>query len=255
MPTVTIYGDKYTCAVAQKGSDFIRLLDDNGDVVFFADGIKSFSNIVLSGGAWSTPRAVVAPTVSAVATLSGTTLSLDLPKSVKVETGLQINFNAPCDCGAVNDLSIGGNIYTVVDALGQVVTGKENTWVTGAQVSVALNAETKKAYLKNTQRCMEVGYYVGTGTAGPDNPTTLSFGFVPKVLVITEADDIDSNQAMVIINPGDNLVGGFVTDSNGMGYWMEITFSGSSVTWYSKNKSASQQANVSGKKYAYFAIG
>lgn len=65
-------------------------------------------------------------------------------------TGQTVTFCAPCGCDQVtNGLSINGKIYTVVDAMGNCVTGKGGAWCSGAQVSVVLDCENRKAYLKN----------------------------------------------------------------------------------------------------------
>ena len=66
-------------------------------------------------------------------------------------TGKQVSFKAPCDCSNVECIQIDGVDYTVVDALGRQVTGspKGGTWASGAQVSVILDCENKKAFLQN----------------------------------------------------------------------------------------------------------
>ena len=147
MPVLTYLGEIFDCARAQKGADFVRLLDENNNVVFSADGISDFTNYVLTDGEWETPIAVVAPIVGAYAVRSGTRLYLNLPSSVKVETDLQVNFKAPCDCSAIAGLIINGEVYDVVDALGNCVIGKGGAWATGALVGVVLDVEEKKAYL------------------------------------------------------------------------------------------------------------
>ena len=52
MPTLTLYGEAYGCARAQKGADFVRLLDENNDILFFADGITDFTPYVLTDSEW-----------------------------------------------------------------------------------------------------------------------------------------------------------------------------------------------------------
>ncbi|MBR4929347.1 MAG: hypothetical protein IKZ00_00940, partial [Bacteroidaceae bacterium] len=56
----------------------------------------------------------------------------------------------PCDCSSVTDgLSINGEIYTICDARGSCITGKYGAWASGAQISVVLDCEEKKAYIQN----------------------------------------------------------------------------------------------------------
>ena len=149
MPTLSFNNATYSCAHAQKGDDYVRLLDDAGNVVFFAEGITNFSAYALSGGSWETPRAVVAPTVSALASLSGGVATLKIPGAVKAETGLQINFAAPCDCTNLVALIVCGKRFEVVDAMGRTVTGMKDFFRSGATISVVLDAENGKAYIQN----------------------------------------------------------------------------------------------------------
>ena len=130
-------------------------------------------------------------------------------------TGQIVTFPAPCGCNEVTGgLSINGEIYTVVDAMGRCVTGKGGRWVAGAIVSVSLDVEKKRAYIQNEgdvivsdetaaklglktgatmdeallclnaiaggKAVMAVGSYVGTGAT----EFALSFDFEPEVIMI-----------------------------------------------------------------------
>lgn len=65
-------------------------------------------------------------------------------------SGQIVTFTAPCGCDQVTDgLVINGETYTVCDAMGECVTGKGGAWCAGAQVSVVLDCENKKAYIQN----------------------------------------------------------------------------------------------------------
>ena len=215
MPILSFQNETISCDRAQKGKDYIRLLDGNGNVVFFADGISDFSGYTLSDGEWeATPYVVMAPTVGAVATASGGIITLATPKSVKIENGLQVNFTAPCDCSVTEYLRIGGENYTVVDSLGRCVTGKGGLWVAGAVLSVTLDVDKKFAYIQSARGGLvldetaeqlgiesgatidnalvamntvmsgksvsAVGSYVGTGAA----EFALAFDFEPELLMI-----------------------------------------------------------------------
>lgn len=77
-------------------------------------------------------------------------------------TGQIVTFPAPCGCDKVTDgLSINGVIYTVVDAMGNCVTGKGGAWSSGALVSVVLDCEGKKAYLQSTTPMLEDWFALG----------------------------------------------------------------------------------------------
>ena len=76
--------------------------------------------------------------------------------NIKVNTpaaprsGQIVTFTAVCDCASVTDgLIINGETYTVCDAMGECVTGKGGAWCAGAQISVVLDCENKKAYIQN----------------------------------------------------------------------------------------------------------
>ena len=61
-----------------------------------------------------------------------------------------VTFTAPCNCDEVTDgLIINGETYTVCDAMGECVTGKGGAWCAGAQISVVLDCENKKAFIQN----------------------------------------------------------------------------------------------------------
>ena len=151
MPILNFHDETFHCDRAQKGKDFIRLLDNSGNALFFADGISDFSEYKLSDGTWESPYALMAPTVGAIATSANGIITLVVAQTVKIETGLQINFTAPCDCSVTQYLQIDGENYTVVDALCNCVTGKAQggVWRSGAKVSVVLDVDDKNAFLLN----------------------------------------------------------------------------------------------------------
>lgn len=65
-------------------------------------------------------------------------------------TGKVVTFTAPCDCDKVTDgIVINGKTYTICDAMGNKIPGTGGVWCSGAQISVVLDCENKKAYLQN----------------------------------------------------------------------------------------------------------
>ena len=65
-------------------------------------------------------------------------------------SGQIVTFTAPCDCDKVTGgIVINTKIYTVCDAMGNKVTGTGGVWCAGAQVSVVLDCENRKAYIQN----------------------------------------------------------------------------------------------------------
>lgn len=55
MATVTYNGASYACDKALKGTDFIHLLDANGNLTHAFDGVADFTKFTISGGSWTTP--------------------------------------------------------------------------------------------------------------------------------------------------------------------------------------------------------
>ena len=78
-----------------------------------------------------------------------TKIKLALPGLEIPVTGKQITFEAPCSCDVTECLQIDGVDYTVVDAMGNTVTGVGGVWATGAKITVVLDTENQKAYLLN----------------------------------------------------------------------------------------------------------
>lgn len=147
MPTLTFNTQEFSCARAMKGADFIRLLDNAGNTVFFADGITDFTPYVLTNGAWETPLAPIGAKVTADASQSGGVLTLTPTTYAKIETGLQITFVAPCDCSEVTSLSVGGVTYYIVDTNEKPIGYMGSFWTAGTAVTLTLDCENKKAYM------------------------------------------------------------------------------------------------------------
>lgn len=95
------------------------------------------------------------------------------------------------------------------------------------------------------------GSYVGTGTWGQSNPNTLTFGFEPKIVVITSKQFVALSIPLIII-PGSVMNPNYSgTDS---GYVIYSTIKNTTLSWHT-DSSQNLQANVSGKTYNYLAIG
>lgn len=102
---------------------------------------------------------------------------------------------------------------------------------------------------------IEVGSYVGTGTYGQANPNTVTFGFVPKLVWIYEA-----NTRYISTSAGYNGLWfaswpylSYLLDS-GTTVTRYASLSGKTLSWY-ESSSAFNQLNYSEKVYTYIAIG
>lgn len=95
---------------------------------------------------------------------------------------------------------------------------------------------------------VEYGSYTGTGTYGSANPNTLTFGFVPKTVIVRE-ESASWFQGLYAI---DNCTS--TRTYLNANYYVSLIWSGTSLQWYNTS-SASYQLNSSSKTYCYIAIG
>ena len=97
---------------------------------------------------------------------------------------------------------------------------------------------------------IEHGSYVGTGTGGATSPSTLTFGFEPKMVFITargHRDYLFLNKGM-IASSAVPTVGANPENLSG------LTFVENSVSWWA-TAMVSAQMNTSGTTYDYTVIG
>lgn len=98
---------------------------------------------------------------------------------------------------------------------------------------------------------VQFGSYVGTGTYGSSNPNTLTFDFVPKMVIISGYTS--NGYTTVTFVRGASSAG---YPANGTMYFsMNLSWNDKKVSWYNDAYDAAQQANKSGYRYNYVAIG
>ena len=167
--------------------------------------------------------------------------------------------------------------YTVVDSLGTCVTGKGGRWIAGATVSVILDVDNEQAYLQSATggAMIATGSYVGTGKGGENNPTTLTFDFIPKVLWVGKDASLNffTNEYGGVLQYNQMLITSLQAVSEvtlHCASWTGsnlISVDGRTVSWYSTGMYAQidgkykyvgaedLQLNTLGETYHYFAIG
>lgn len=96
------------------------------------------------------------------------------------------------------------------------------------------------------------GSYVGTGKCGSSNPNTLTFEFVPKLVIVTPSS---GGGILVMIAGAKNaVINQFTGDSINVLLWNETRLS-----WYTQNITedyySNTQMNQSNTEYVYVAIG
>jgi len=100
---------------------------------------------------------------------------------------------------------------------------------------------------------IETGSYVGTGKYGAANPNTLTFGFKPKMVMVSSStiNTAGSN----LITPMiwfDGVISAFASPN---GYSNNFTLDGNTISWYSTSTYTKDQYNNNGETYYYIAIG
>lgn len=92
----------------------------------------------------------------------------------------------------------------------------------------------------------QTGTYTGTGKYGSSNKNTLTFNFVPKVVMINRVDSTSNADYVFILLHGQTAVGGHHRN--------KITWSNKTVTWYNTNSSSQGQMNDA-VEYQWIALG
>lgn len=96
---------------------------------------------------------------------------------------------------------------------------------------------------------VQVVSYVGTGTYGSSNPNSLTFDFVPKVIVIQISTENSKYGSCIALNGSKQVITYPSTD-----YASEFSWNKKTVSWYNQN-GGDFQLNKSNAKYTAIAIG
>lgn len=92
------------------------------------------------------------------------------------------------------------------------------------------------------------GSYTGTGTHGASNPNSITFEFVPKIVLVSPP----TNTYKIIWMTGVTIM---TTNYINANYATVFSLAGKTLTWYARdNTSADSQLNISGTTYNYIAI-
>ena len=214
MAFTMIYNGEETIGAARgvKGDDYVRLFDDEDNVVFEATGVSDFSVFEVTEGDWGLPGTVNVSTIKADTMFYNGTIVVSLPLSVKVVEGLILTFVAPCNCSDASKLQVGGSSYTIVDAMGNVMTGGSGVWRTGSLITVVLGVGEKKAYLQNPAfpekeevvELYEELTYEGTGkiTSNGQQALGVGFSFRPKIFSILGSN---GDNCVFVVPPANQL--------------------------------------------------
>ena len=147
---------------------------------------------------------------------------------------------------------------TFSNANGELVCDKAQL-VTGY---AAIPAGTTIEYLGKLgdKARVQVVSYVGTGTYGKANPTTITFNFVPKIVIVSNQYYSDEYAYVycAILAPVFGAGVSIYSSKSGMsktGYSLLVKKEGKTISFYNEGNYVTAQMNASGKKYAAVAIG
>lgn len=148
--------------------------------------------------------------------------------------------------------------YTVIDQITYVNSPNANAYPPAVPDGFAY---TPLGQLGDKVR-IETGSYVGTGTHGPNNPNTLTFSFVPKILFIFKNNIYsgfirEMEYAQMVIMTHVSVVTSSYNSGVNFGKETYLTWDDNNkkVSWYSTASNAECQGNISGVTYTYIAIG
>ena len=130
-----------------------------------------------------------------------------------------------------------------------------------SQEPINENTKAMEAILAGLPK-IQTGSYTGTGSFGEDNPNTITFDFVPKV-VIFDLECENYYAALPYIWGGKKLSVLYSYETSTGGYSSlfnnnRVTVEGSTMSWYAeKILSGGQtvQLNTSGQTYRWVAMG
>lgn len=100
----------------------------------------------------------------------------------------------------------------------------------------------------------ESGTYVGTGTYGVGNQTSISLSFTPKFICITNQTDSSKRAFLPYGGYGVCWTQSTISSSSISAYGLSTTWTQTGISWYNSS-SAVQQMNESGDTYQYTAFG
>ena len=177
----------------------------------------------------------------------------------------------PVELGGTGGITGAAGMKNLLDALSTVTpTGTDLLPLKDVSGNIAGKATIDSILsLVSGGAKIQTGSYVGTGTYGQANPCSLTFDFVPKVLIITSAwvqsqpyqnataqyyqimIDIAAVQSALVGSDSATVWGLF---NSGTRTSIIMTAAGQTISWYSTTNNDGQ-LNNSNYAYCYMAIG
>mgnify|MGYP000060110102 CR=1 FL=1 len=129
---------------------------------------------------------------------------------------------------------------------------------TGLNAEIAARGEADAALSKNLgaagHNCrIAWGSYTGTGTTGAASPNTLQFDFYPVLVLVAPVKPDGYTKNPMVLTRGRNVA---ATYPDGASKWeLTVSWTDSSVSWYSSENDTGYQHNRSGSAYLYAMLG
>ena len=135
---------------------------------------------------------------------------------------------------------------------------KANADATGLRAETAARGEAVAALSKNLgaagHNCrIAFGSYTGTGATGAANPNTLQFDFYPVLVLVAPVKPDGYTKNPMVLTRGRSVA---ATYPDGASKWeLTVSWTDSSVSWYSSENDTGYQHNRSGSAYLYAMLG
>ena len=129
---------------------------------------------------------------------------------------------------------------------------------TGLNAEIAARGEADAALSKNLgaagHNCrIAFGSYTGTGSTGAANPNTLQFDFYPVLVLVAPVKPDGYTKNPMVLTRGRSVA---ATYPDGASKWeLTVSWTDSSVSWYSSENDTGYQHNRSGSAYLYAMLG
>ena len=129
---------------------------------------------------------------------------------------------------------------------------------TGLRAETAARSEAVAALSKNLgaagHNCrIAFGSYTGTGSTGAANPNTLQFDFYPVLVLVAPVKPDGYTKNPMVLTRGRSVA---ATYPDGASKWeLTVSWTDSSVSWYSSENDTGYQHNRSGSAYLYAMLG
>ena len=140
------------------------------------------------------------------------------------------------------------------DAFGNIEQAlKANADATATGLNAEIAALSKNLGAAGHNCRIAFGSYTGTGSTGAVNPNTLQFDFYPVLVLVAPVKPDGYTKNPMVLTRGRSVA---ATYPDGASKWeLTVSWTDSSVSWYSSENDTGYQHNRSGSAYLYAMLG